>query len=527
MHARSILSMGGGLAALLTVLAGVAPAHAQVEPAGELAVYYVSTAPPGKHEEKMRQALSQIASDVGLPFATVRVERFGYGNPCEDLQGPSLVILTPTKFLECREILGQSLVPLFLSHKVGETGPYYSGLLVSRRGGEVSDYTDEDIRTLYLVHPNSTSGYVAPLYWLWKRGVLDAPSQEAARRRGWTVEEKNSHHAVLEALTGEDGDRALGTVGDYETKGSDYASSTQVLLRYGSIPQDVIAVTGSAIRHREAIADWWIKAFRTDEQGNLVDDRGQALALASTRLDGVVPFDPVEHENAFAEIGRWRTAVQAGDANRNVFYNPNGSGFWLLIAAVVLGAIVGLILGSRHRHVAAVRFGLAVGLFGVWIWLFLFSRDVGLNGALAFFMVVGVSAFLGTMLRAAAREIGLLASPYVSGSEHGGRAIWSEATAGLILAFVLALFYFGSGLLLFGDFSSLESQAGFQRVVLSVSGLSLLAAAVLEWGWRVFRQKGSERYELKREKKEPPGDNPDDPGVPEQVPVAANVRDEF
>jgi len=112
-------------------------------------------------------------------------------------------------------------------------------------------------------------------------------------------------------------------------------------------------------------------------------------------------------------------------------------------------------------------------LLTAWVILFVYPLN---SKSLTFFILLGLSALLGTGLRTTLRL-----NAYES-SRISVRQLINEITIGLILAFGLALFYLSGGLVVTGrfDFVKLADDNDFIRVSIMMSLLGLAASVLIE-----------------------------------------------
>jgi hypothetical protein len=115
-----------------------------------------------------------------------------------------------------------------------------------------------------------------------------------------------------------------------------------------------------------------------------------------------------------------------------------------------------------------------VCLLVLWVYLFVVAS---LPAGLAFFSMLGVSALLGTSLRTA------LTQGRDSTTNMSRRTLLNDLTAGLLLAFALAMIYLVGGFTITGTFdfiSSTQKPTDFQRIALSMTILGLAGGWLIE-----------------------------------------------
>lgn len=119
-------------------------------------------------------------------------------------------------------------------------------------------------------------------------------------------------------------------------------------------------------------------------------------------------------------------------------------------------------------------FLLNLGLFATWVWLFV---DPPYPWQASFFGLLALSAFLGTALRGSLRTV-------VDPSEHRSlNALVAEFSAGLVLAFALALLYLAGSFTFTGGFKVISSTStieDYQRVAVALGLVGIAGGWLLE-----------------------------------------------
>lgn len=110
------------------------------------------------------------------------------------------------------------------------------------------------------------------------------------------------------------------------------------------------------------------------------------------------------------------------------------------------------------------------------LWIFLFQKGAKMikENQYLFFILLGISSFLGTGLRTA------LNLGRNRNSVYEFADFLNEATTGFILSFAFALLYFASGIILTGDFVLLENVKDYTRVAITLSLVGLGTAFLLD-----------------------------------------------
>lgn len=163
------------------------------------------------------------------------------------------------------------------------------------------------------------------------------------------------------------------------------------------------------------------------------------------------------------------TKEQVGNL-REEWHTGNGE-----IAVRVLTELV------RRRVFRRTRLGadmlpllLNLGLFATWVWLFVAPPY---PWQASFFGLLAISAFLGTALRGSLRAV-------VDPSEHRSpSALVAEFSAGLVLAFALALLYLAGSFTFTGSFKVISINStidDYQRVAVAMGLLGIAGGWLLE-----------------------------------------------
>lgn len=113
---------------------------------------------------------------------------------------------------------------------------------------------------------------------------------------------------------------------------------------------------------------------------------------------------------------------------------------------------------------------LVLVLLAAWVWLFVAPPR---PWQASFFVLLAISAFLGTSLR------GALAAVLDATDRPRGISV-AELNAGLILSFVLALLYLAGSFTFTGDFDAVVTRDAYQRVAVAMGLIGIAAGWLLE-----------------------------------------------
>jgi hypothetical protein len=392
-------------------------------------------------------------------------------------------MLSPGKFVECR----RTMRPILIVRKTYEARPYYSASFVAGARSPIRSLSDTSIRRLVLVGPHSASGFIAPLHKLWEDDLISAPTPDAVLARGWRVDTVSRHQSVIDEV--ERDSSAIGAVGMFDGDLGAETGRTQTLLRYYSIPQDVIAVSPDLVRFAPDIVYVLTSMLERDRVSRLPrDSAGAILMRASTAVADVVPYTD-EFRNAYTALIRMQLRVDGGAvplklSRRHVLQlAPVAAltGLGLIIIGFGIGRYVrstATLPDERTRLTSLKELGLATVLISAWVFLFFFSKSYYVEPPAAFFLLLACSAFTGTMARRAVHAIRVRRG--APASLVASMSFIDELTAGLLLAFGVALLYIANGLVLFGTIAQMQEATAFARIAGTMSLLGFSAAFLLE-----------------------------------------------
>lgn len=121
-----------------------------------------------------------------------------------------------------------------------------------------------------------------------------------------------------------------------------------------------------------------------------------------------------------------------------------------------------------------ILFALNILLFAIWVWLFVNPPK---PWQASFFALLAVSAFLGTALRSSLQVV-------IDPTEHKSRdAVIAELSAGLVLAFALALLYLAGSFTFTGKFEVISDNSPFdayQRIAVAMGIIGIVGGWLLE-----------------------------------------------
>ena len=314
-----------------------------------LKVTIVASTAMTAQDDNLRRLFEGMVSTIHrrnprFPYTSIDFIRVSYETPCAQLENSTIGTLTPLKFLECNNASPDNLKPLFIVKKRGEPIPYYSAFFITGRNSKVFSLTSDAIKRIYLVHPNSASGYVAPLYFLTDANIITAPTEAAVKAKGWEIIKGGEQREVLARL--QDDEHAIAAVGQFPGQDNPASAPVRLLLRYYSLPQDPVVISSDLREYEAEIKDWFTSIYSQEPGGT--SQGASILAKSSSTISAILPFEP-EHENAFAHLDRMRNKVRVGAS----WEMPNMDGLtigqiWGIVQqvkAVVVWAVVVALIG--------------------------------------------------------------------------------------------------------------------------------------------------------------------------------------
>ena len=248
------------------------------------------------------------ARDSRFDLQTVQVEDVSYESSSYPLSKNCIASLTPSKYLSVRDELQGAIVPILSVKKVGQAEPYFPAYFVVSSDSIIDSIHSEHIRTLYLVSSNSTSGYVAPLYKLWEAGVIDSPNEHGVRNKGWELILVGSQDAVDDEVAN---DRfSIGATGLSHNLIPTEGMGTKSILRYYSLPQDVLVISQNLLPYKPHIISWFEQKYAAHDSNIARQDVDFPLARSPFHITGVEPIT-LSYENALRDLEKMLSKVRS------------------------------------------------------------------------------------------------------------------------------------------------------------------------------------------------------------------------
>lgn len=432
------------------------------------------------HPDDVKKSMGSRTKLYAMPFS--------YETPCSRARENAIVMLTPIKYIECRDALEGTLIPLFVVEKNFVASGYYSALIISDGGSNIKDLDSPDIKRLVLGSRNSTSSYVAPLFMLWQTGRLLTPTVWGARQAFEIVDPLADGRSVKDAIDGDHS--AIGAVSEFKGDADIHARRFNVLLRYDRLPQTMLAVSANLGSDTARIAAALEQFFERTSDTTFRRADATVLRRSSVDATGLIRLsEHPEYLNAYDRLARMRNRVMGrgiGLSSWNGLSVIVGVAVFTLciMVAVVAGYVIGHLRKPRHATAADALGYLGTVVAGVvWFELLLYPIEP------QWFTLVAdivLSALMGTSLRRVhSRFAGVTVDP--------GKSAILEAWFGLIIAFGFAALLLAGDSFFRGNFILPAPDGTIQRVSLIVAVTSFGAAWLLEDAYQSLRRKMTER----------------------------------
>lgn len=322
------------------VLAHAGVAYAQSE--APLTVSFVRSAPGNASDADVAALFAELASRI-QPSRTSAVElgHYGHNTNCTLLANRTIASINPGKFIKCSNELPGEFIALFSVVKHGEASPYYSVAFLTNATSPISGIRSEDIDRLILGPEASISGYVAPLYRLYRDKHISIPNVAAVERElGWKVVHVNTSAEIVRELR-----RSNSAIGSVGLASDTVPDGMKAILRHGLYPQDVLFISSDLAADTAIIATWFDSVMADPAKSRL-------LREYTSSISGLRRLNP-EMQRAYASLGAMIADVDNALAVRSQRddVTPSVTIDYVQWALIVLGAIFtcsGIVLFS-HR----------------------------------------------------------------------------------------------------------------------------------------------------------------------------------
>jgi len=199
---------------------------------------------------------------------------------CANYAEKAIVMIRSMQFLQCQDSLikaGKPLRPLIVVDKTKASDGYYDATFVVSRRASGNPLTEKKRWRLLLTEPSSASGYVAPLHFLWERGVIAAPTPAAAEEHFVKVERVRTHDEVRRRV----GVDTLAVGATHGLLSSEEEKDLVRILKYYSLPQDILAVSADIATDGDMVAP--VESWLLNSEPLLVHLRDYPTFIVDTR----------------------------------------------------------------------------------------------------------------------------------------------------------------------------------------------------------------------------------------------------
>jgi len=174
-----------------------------------------------------------------FPFNEIRIGEINYNTPASLVSKGNIFTVKPTVFIRFQKVLGDNLVPIFITNKEERKYPYYNSFIIANKAYSIDSLSSPKIQKLYYPNKNSTSGFIAPLHKLWELNIISNPSLKSIRDElNWQIEETQVNEEVYYGVSTSD-EISIGFTGVEPKKDS----KCEVLLRFSLLPQDLLVIS--------------------------------------------------------------------------------------------------------------------------------------------------------------------------------------------------------------------------------------------------------------------------------------------
>jgi ABC-type phosphate/phosphonate transport system substrate-binding protein len=415
---------------------------------------------------------------AGFVWTASQPQVVPYEMNCRDIEDGAIAVLSPGVYIDCQDTLhsrGKTLKPILVARKEGQKDEYAAAFVIGAKS-KAKYLEAKEIKTLVLGPRRSASGYIAPLHRLWEMGLISRPTVEAVLERGWKVTDAANSLDALELIRRDTtvlGSLAEGTAG----RAIDGDRAIRILARYYVIPQDVIVLSPDlapfAPELTDAILSLWV--------GQTPDSTALVILNSSMGFTGVVPFS-FTHMNEYADLARMKARVYDHIDPFVLQYPRVSVEVYTAIAALVtflIGTLAGRLLGNRTGYSWVAELVVCLGLLLSWFALLNSTRGIPFRVESRLYLIAAVAVGIGLMLRRYARHLNIpLPGIRASGNPPKETSLPTELGAGLLVAFLLLVVYFGAGSVLFGinpdDVGDRPKGTSFVATLIGVYAAALL-----------------------------------------------------
>ena len=228
-----------------------------------------------------------------FPYSKPDFINFSFNSQAEQIEKDCIATINPTKYLLCKKELGDKIIPIAAIKKVSQELPYFPSFFIANKNSEIESIRSKEIRTIYTVSKNSTSGYISPIFKLWESGIIEFPNELGVENKGWKLKIVGTHKEVEQRIL--EDKHAIGATGQFTNQENPKNALVKVLLRYYYLPQDVLVISKNMRPYKDYIENWFQNIF-VKESGWI-----PVFFNSSNRITGLYPLNE-EFMNSLREL---------------------------------------------------------------------------------------------------------------------------------------------------------------------------------------------------------------------------------
>jgi len=271
-----------------------------------LKISIVSSHDVNENDFKIQELFRGLCDELKNEFESFPYNRpdfinFTFNSEPEQIEQDCLTTINPSKYLLCKKELGDKIIPLVAIKKVYQDLPYFPSFFIANKNSTIDSIRSKEIRTVYTVSKNSTSGYISPIFKLWESGIIKSPNEQGIEKNGWDLKIVGSHKEVEQRIL--DDKYAIGATGQFTNQENPKNALVKVLLRYYYLPQDVLVISKNLSPYEDYIKEWFYKIFSKESEWIPI------FFNSSNKITGLYPLND-EFLNAMKELEIMTNYVQ-------------------------------------------------------------------------------------------------------------------------------------------------------------------------------------------------------------------------
>lgn len=267
-----------------------------------LNIALVTTGKVNESDFKVQALLKEKFASLrerGFPYSDIDFINFSFNDEPNLISKGAIASLNPAKYLLCKEALKDKIIPVLAVRKSRQLTPYYPAFFIANKFSSIHSIRSNEIRKVYAVDDESTSGFIAPIYKLWEAGIIQYPSIRGIEEKGWDFEFVGKHTVVENRVIGDE--YAIGMTGQFSSQDNPKLSKVKPILRYYYLPQDVLTISSDLEPFKEDIRDMLVNIFAKDSSGKYLEEAAICFEESSKRICGFSDFN-YEFKNSLEEL---------------------------------------------------------------------------------------------------------------------------------------------------------------------------------------------------------------------------------